>query len=325
MSKEALLWAWAQKIPDHITHKLLIALADRANAKYDHTAWPSKKHLGNMVHVGRRCLMKHTRELEKLGYITCEKQYRDNGSCSSNMYGLNMHRGSDTCPTLGSDRSPPLGPCVCPPLGSDTSPPYNTSTNTRREYYNELSTGKPGPEDDLGTVQDTMDGFDPLSEEEIRERVHRDEDGYYTPSGCGYVWRHFHRTFEASGFLRELLISDWSILRKSYDRLGEAVWTDAVKEVMKDWIAFTKYAKDKGGAFQLPQTPKVLFFAKFCNEAAEFASIQNTEGVAGVVRPRARVTEPRRELLTNPVEKDKKADGGMTYEEILEANKEFVD
>lgn len=305
MSAEARKWAWGQPLP-HIPHKVLVALADKANEKKGHTAWPSKKTLMAMTNLSRRGLMLQLRRLENEGYITRSNRFRDNGSHTSSTYTLHMGVGHDTCPPLGHVSVPPLGAQKGAPLYEPHIEPHIEPQNT----------GKPGQEKILSIVQDTMDGVKPLPKNDIIYKANR-HGKILKPSGCGYIWKHFRRTAGASGFQPEMLRKELKLLSGSYDRLGEVIWIEAVWVVMHNWIEFTKYAKDKGGAYQLPQTPKVEFFVKFCAEAAEFSILgkaKQDDWVQPIAKP-----------LTKPTETKENNSNAMTHEQVLAINKEFQD
>ena len=306
MSFVAQQWAWKQELPPNLKF-LLVSLAHSANKEGE--AWPNKQSLMGMVGVSRRHLMGQLKKLADMGYIVTAPRYRDNGSQTSNSYTLNLGGG-------GHNDCPPSGHKLVPPLGAAVgAPPIELTYDLKEEL---TSTGKPGPEEILGTVKQVIEKNKPLPEDEILSKAHRDEKDVLKPSACGYLWKQYRRTLGASGFQPTLLTEELQFLKKAHNRLGEDNFVAALKAVMRDWIAFTKFAENKGGAFQLPQTPKIKFFLKFCAEAVEFAGLVGDNTGQDWVQP---IAKP----LTLPKETVENGDTAMSHDEVLAINKEFED
>ena len=305
MSFVAQQWAWKQaELPQNLKF-LLVSLAHSANKEGE--AWPNKQTLMKMVGLSRRGLMGQLKKLADMGYLVIASRYRDNGSQTSNMYTLNLGGG-------GHDVCPPSGQQLVPPLGAEGCPPLELKDDLKEEL---TSTGKPGPEKDLSTVKETIEENKPIPEDKILGKAHRKE-GVLKPSACGYLWREYRRTFGASGFQPELLFEELQFLKKAHDRLGEDNFVAALRAVMRNWIGFTKFAENKGGAFQLPQTPKIKFFLKFCAEAVEFAGLGGDIVEQDWVQPIAKSLTPPQETVENE-------DKAMSHDEILAINKGFED
>jgi len=313
MSAEARLWAWGQDLP-HVTHKVLVALADLANEKQNHTAWPSKATLMGMTNLSRRGLMLQLRMLEQAGYITCKTRQRENKSYRSSLYFLHMGTGHELVPPTGHDVCPTLGHELVPHPRAQAGAPLEPNIEPNIEPKNE--SGEPQEDQMSKSVLDWVEGDD-QSKEDIFAKAMR-KNGRLTADGCAFLWRHCRANAASNGFQAEIISKDRIKLRTAYDRIGED-FPEIVWAVMANWISFTKYAEKYTEAFNCPRKPSVPFFVKFIESALNFTqSNQNSQEDTFV-----QLTAKPEELLTVPLQTADNSDNAISSEELLAMSKEL--
>lgn len=74
---------YAEDIP-HRAKSVYMYLRDRTNASG--TCWPGIKKIAADLHLSRSTVKRALDDLYKAGLIEKKPRYRDNGSCSSNLY-----------------------------------------------------------------------------------------------------------------------------------------------------------------------------------------------------------------------------------------------
>lgn len=262
----------------------LLALADVVNK--EGVGFPNKKTLLGKTHLSRSGLIRHIRELERLGFVTVVSRYRENGSQTSNEYHLEL----GGCHHVGT---PPVSDVGTPPVSTGGTPLYEPII----EPIIGTNPDESGQEDSEVKIQDVIASHEPLEKDEVLEEAYR-KNGEVTPAGCGFIWKQLRRTAKASGFQGELLLKELGMLKDARNELGQSNFNDAVWAVMNNWIGFTKFAQTKGGAYQLPQQPKVQFFRKFCAEAVEFAASKGSSQKKSLVKLSAKTGKE----LTKPTE-----------------------
>lgn len=312
MSAEARLWAWGQELP-HVTHKVLVALADLANEKENHTAWPSKATLMWMTNLSRRGLMLQIRKLEQGGYITCEKRQRDNKSYRSNLYIMHMETGHELVPPTGHDMYPTLGHELVPHPRAQAGAPLEPKIEPNIEPKNESAEAQ---EEQVKSVLDWVPG-DKQSKDDIFDKANR-KHGKLTADGCAFLWRHCRANAASNGFQAEIIGKDRIKLRTAYERVGED-FPEIVWAVMANWISFTKYAETYTEAFNSPMKPSVPFFVKFIESALNFMqSNQNSQPDTFVQL----ISQPE-EPLTETPQSDDNAPNAISADELLAMTKEL--
>lgn len=109
MSVRIMAIAWTVNLATASLKLLLLALADNADDKGK--CWPSVRLLAEKCGLTPRSIRSLLTDLERLGHIRIEPQFRDDGSQRSNLYYI--------LPSSGSDEggSPPV-PCAPPPVGA---------------------------------------------------------------------------------------------------------------------------------------------------------------------------------------------------------------
>ena len=62
-------------------------LRDRAGGG---SCWPGVKTIAHDLHLSPRTVQRALNDLERAGYIQRQRRHRENGSCTSNLYIINM-------------------------------------------------------------------------------------------------------------------------------------------------------------------------------------------------------------------------------------------
>ena len=65
-------------------------LRDRAGGG---SCWPGVKTIAHDLHLSPRTVQRALNDLERAGYIQRQRRHRENGSCTSNLYIINMDSG----------------------------------------------------------------------------------------------------------------------------------------------------------------------------------------------------------------------------------------
>ena len=76
---------YAAELP-HRAVTVYMYLKGRANA--EGICWPSVRTIGKDLHLSRATVQRALRELQQSGWLAAEPRWRENGSCTSNMYRL---------------------------------------------------------------------------------------------------------------------------------------------------------------------------------------------------------------------------------------------
>ncbi len=306
-------WAFAQRITP--TEKLiLLELVDHANDKEVEgvfSCFPKQGTTARRTGFSRSAVHRAIKNMEKLGLLS-HIQRKWKGLQSSNRYTLNLDVIIQPCCTVTHGRVAEGYTAV---LQSDT-----LETSSNKHQIETSSTGEPGQENSDMKVKEVLQGFTTPEKEDIIKNAKR-KNGTLTPGGCAYLWRGFRHAAGASGFQGELLAKEKNMLSRVRKRIGDQKYIDSLWAVMESWVPYTKYAAEKGGAYTLPQEPKVWFFTKFCNEAVGFLG----EDIKKVPESFVQVIANPEKPLTKPSETKENVKVGMTYEEILEINREFED
>ena len=136
MSLEATLWAWDLEVPP-VTKLVLLAIADYCGA--DQTAWPSYETLSKRTKLDRRTIIRHCKNLEKLGHITIHKRKIKKDTNASNVYELhlaeqyiNRSRGS-VSQSLGSVSQSLGGSVRESPKPTNIEPPNESKRSKARK------------------------------------------------------------------------------------------------------------------------------------------------------------------------------------------------
>ncbi len=89
MSGTAMRWAWEQHVGNGVAKAVLLALADRADARG--VCWPGVEEMAERLELDRRTVQRCLKRLVMSGVIQCDKRSRSDGSQSSNLYLLPIH------------------------------------------------------------------------------------------------------------------------------------------------------------------------------------------------------------------------------------------
>ncbi len=68
----------------HMARAVYMYLKDRSDTKG--TCWPKIKSIAKDLNISQSTVKRALNELEKAGYITRKRRYRENGSYTSNLY-----------------------------------------------------------------------------------------------------------------------------------------------------------------------------------------------------------------------------------------------
>lgn len=93
MSIKALNWAWSQPIKGN-QKLVLLALADHTDDQG--RCWPGIEGLSAKCGISRTSIIQHIQCLQKLGIITIQKRYGEEGRRQSNIYVLNLSLSSES-------------------------------------------------------------------------------------------------------------------------------------------------------------------------------------------------------------------------------------
>jgi hypothetical protein len=107
---------------------VLTVLGDAANEQG--VCWPRISTIANKVGVSPRTVQRAVQRLVERGLITVEQRYRNDGSCSSNLYRLHLDRGVSLSPPPDRSDTAPGHPRQGPP---DTSVIPGTTIGTVKE------------------------------------------------------------------------------------------------------------------------------------------------------------------------------------------------
>ena len=76
---------YAAELP-HRAVTVYLYLKSRANA--EGICWPSVRTIARDLHLSRATVQRAIRELQQSGWLAAEPRWRENGSCTSNIYRL---------------------------------------------------------------------------------------------------------------------------------------------------------------------------------------------------------------------------------------------
>lgn len=105
MSIKAMNWAWEQRLPPN-SKLILMALADAADEVGQ--CWPRVRLIAEKCCTSERTVQRVLKELEAAGFLHIERNYRKDGSQSSNVYSLSLASPPDKL-SPPSDRLAPGG------------------------------------------------------------------------------------------------------------------------------------------------------------------------------------------------------------------------
>ena len=71
----------------HRARTVYMYLRDRAGGG---SCWPGVKTIARDLHLSPRTVQRAMNDLERAGYIERQRRHRENGSCTSNLYIINM-------------------------------------------------------------------------------------------------------------------------------------------------------------------------------------------------------------------------------------------
>lgn len=136
MSIKAMNWAWEQRLPPN-SKLILMALADAADEVGQ--CWPRVRLIAEKCCTSERTVQRVLKELEATGFLQIERNYRKDGSQSSNIYSLNLTSPPDRL-SPPSDKLTLEGDMgVSPPVTRGTPPgdrvlsPHESPTRTINE------------------------------------------------------------------------------------------------------------------------------------------------------------------------------------------------
>ncbi|MCA8504786.1 helix-turn-helix domain-containing protein [Burkholderia multivorans] len=129
-------WAWEQRLPPN-SKLILMALADAADEVGQ--CWPRVRLIAEKCCTSERTVQRVLKELEATGFLQIERNYRKDGSQSSNIYSLNLTSAPDRL-SPPSDKLALEGDMgVSPPVTRGTPPsdrvlsPHESPTRTINE------------------------------------------------------------------------------------------------------------------------------------------------------------------------------------------------
>jgi hypothetical protein len=127
VSHAAREWALRQDFRP-IPKFVLTVLGDAANEQG--VCWPRISIIADKVGVSPRTVQRAVQHLVERGLITVKQRYRNDGSCSSNLYRLHLDRGVSLSPPPDRGDTTPGHPCQGPP---DTAVIPGTTIGTVKE------------------------------------------------------------------------------------------------------------------------------------------------------------------------------------------------
>ena len=74
----------------HRARAVYMYLRDRAGGG---SCWPGVKTIACDLHLSPRTVQRALNDLERAGYVQRQRRYRENGSCTSNLYIIKMDSG----------------------------------------------------------------------------------------------------------------------------------------------------------------------------------------------------------------------------------------
>lgn len=125
MSIKAMNWAWEQRLPPN-SKLILMALADAADEVGQ--CWPRVRLIAEKCCTSERTVQRVLKELEAAGFLHIERNYRKDGSQSSNVYSLSLASPPDRL-SPPSDRLAPGGDTGVMPPVTRVTPPGDRATS----------------------------------------------------------------------------------------------------------------------------------------------------------------------------------------------------
>ncbi|PRE43859.1 helix-turn-helix domain-containing protein [Burkholderia multivorans] len=125
MSIKAMNWAWEQRLPPN-SKLILMALADAADEVGQ--CWPRVRLIAEKCCTSERTVQRILKELETAGFLHIERNYRKDGSQSSNVYSLSLAPPPDKL-SPPSDRLAPGGDTGVRPPVTGMTPPGDRATS----------------------------------------------------------------------------------------------------------------------------------------------------------------------------------------------------
>ena len=125
MSIKAMNWAWEQRLPPN-SKLILMALADAADEVGQ--CWPRVRVIAEKCCTSERTVQRVLKELEAAGFLHIERNYRKDGSQSSNVYSLSLASPPDKLSPL-CDRLAPGGDTGVMPTVTRVTPPGDRATS----------------------------------------------------------------------------------------------------------------------------------------------------------------------------------------------------
>lgn len=107
MSIKAMNWAWEQRLPPN-SKLILMALADAADEVGQ--CWPRVRIIAEKCCTSERTVQRVLKELETAGFLHIERNYRKDGSQSSNVYSLSLASPPDKLSPPGDKATSPHEP-----------------------------------------------------------------------------------------------------------------------------------------------------------------------------------------------------------------------
>ena len=97
----------------HRARTVYMYLRDRAGGG---SCWPGVKTIARDLHLSPRTVQRALNDLERAGYIQRQRRHRENGSCTSNLYIINMDGqiATRTLPAKGNVRAFAVTSAVTP-------------------------------------------------------------------------------------------------------------------------------------------------------------------------------------------------------------------
>ena len=125
MSIKAMNWAWEQRLPPN-SKLILMALADAADEVGQ--CWPRVRLIAEKCCTSERTVQRVLKELETAGFLHIQRNYRKDGSQSSNVYSLSLASPPDKL-SPPYDRLAPGGDTGVMPPVTRVTPPGDKATS----------------------------------------------------------------------------------------------------------------------------------------------------------------------------------------------------
>ncbi len=142
VSIQAVAWVLEQRITSPGAKLTLLALANHADHA-NHACWPSIATLARETSLSKRAVQRQIKALAEAGWIRIERQFRDDGSQTSNRYVLAQAQAADMSPRGeelsprddapvggGGDAAVMAGVTQAPPLMEPSREPSDESSST---------------------------------------------------------------------------------------------------------------------------------------------------------------------------------------------------